>query len=148
MAVAVTVLVWFFVFAFVNVAAYRFSGLIHHVMLYNFYFFIGILIHRYQEWIDNKEHIILLVSGIVAAAGTIGLLTISFIGLAGTIYSTVLVSTDIILAFTLSEKLKNIGKKVIGFFSDFSKGIYLFHEPLIVAVGSKLPCDMCGRDSC
>ena len=134
-----TVLVWLFVFASLNVASVYFSGPIQHVMLYNYYFFLGTFIHKYQEKFIANQKKWLILTGIIGLIGTVGLLAMTLSGVLGSLYSMFLATADIIFAVLISNKAKNVAAKVIRPISDWSMGIYLFHEPLIVAVGSKLP---------
>ncbi|MCR5798004.1 MAG: acyltransferase, partial [Eubacterium sp.] len=134
-----TVFVWLFVFALLNVGLVYFSGPIHHVMLYNYYFFLGSFIHRYQDKFKMSQKKWLISTGVISLIGTAGLLAMTLPEVLGSIYNMVLATADIIFAILISDKAKNVAVKVIRPISDWSMGIYLFHEPLIVAVGSKLP---------
>ena len=134
-------------FALASVASVFFSGPIHHVMLYNYYFFLGTAFHQYQKVFQASEIKWLTLTGAVAVLGTVGLIAWPLSGLAGSIYNMVLSTADIAFALLISEKTKNFGKTILSQISDWSMGIYLFHEPLIIAVGSKLP-NMGGDYSC
>lgn len=136
-----TVWAWLFFFALVSISSTYFSGPIHHVMLYNFYFFVGAVLHRCNEKLQKSMRVVFIVCTTVSVVGTIELLIKPFDVIAGSIYGTVLATTDVVLAFLLSEKVRNICEKPIGIISDLSMGIYLFHEPVLVVLGSKMPND-------
>lgn len=135
------VLTWICAFVAVNIASYKFSGPVHHVMLYNFYFFLGVLIHRCQK---NSVKSPFLLSGVAATVGTVILILIQPIGIIDSIVRLITASAYVYLAFGLSKKCENVFCKPFYVTSDLSMGIYLFHEPLIVAIGSKLPGEMRG----
>ena len=120
-----------------SIFANRFSGPIHHFMLYNTYFYAGAVLHRYENRLSEK---FLPVALAISSICTIYMLiNNSTIGLINAINIYIVAIVDIYIAFELSKKLVHTLSSLICYFSDKSMGIYLFHEPLILALGSKLP---------
>ncbi len=130
------VCIWLWIFSLTSIMAYRFSGPIHHVMLYTVYFFLGTLIHKYQN--RSKKQIFSILE-VTAVIGTVVLLFIKPTGVVDSLIRFVTAVSDIYLILNLSDKYTVNLCKPISLISDLSMGIYLFHEPLILAVGSQLP---------
>ena len=154
-----TILTWFCVFGLVSIAAYLFSGPIHHVMLHNAYFYTGAVIHRFSkdklsdntDSVDNTDnsyfltlhsiysHSIYYTSAVIAIIGTVIIVFVQPTGLLGSLIAFITAVADILCAFCISKKCEHIFAKPVSFISDLSMGIYLFHEPLIIALGSRIP---------
>ncbi len=129
-------------FFIMSVEAYRLSGPLHHVLLYNYYFFMGIIIHKY---IKGCPKLLLSISLLSAFLGTAVVVWIQPKGALGALIGTVTATADIFLAFELSGRCKQHIAKPIEYISDRSMGIYLFHEPSIIIVGGMLPESMGGE---
>lgn len=156
-----TILTWFCVFGLVSIAAYLFSGPIHHVMLHNAYFYTGAVIHRFSKdkLSDNTDnsyfltlhsiysHSIYYTSAVIAIIGTVIIVFVQPTGLLGSLIAFITAVADILCAFCISKKCEHIFAKPVSFISDLSMGIYLFHEPLIIALGSRIPKNIGGGTS-
>lgn len=139
-----TVISFFFLLMLANIVSYKFTGPIHHLMLFSVYFFIGNLIHKHNK---NLHHFLPL-SSIVSLVGTMIILFIRPSGFVGSLISFSTATSDVFILFELSKKFKTVCTKSIKLISGLSMGIYLFHEPLIIAIGSKIPPTIRGGGTC
>lgn len=133
-----TIIIWTGVFALFNIGCYKISGPIHHVMVYNYYFFLGAIVHRYWKKIGDKEKAMLPVLSLITVLGTFFLLVVHLSGIWNEVLRITISSADILLAFIVSTKFYHFLSEPVRVISNYSMGIYLFHEPLIVAVGGIL----------
>lgn len=132
-----------------TILSYKFSGPIHHVMLYNFYFMLGVLIHEINLsfkaiWDKKKPRSIWIcsikVSAVLSVLYSIGVFSIQLLS---SLIFTIIASIDIIVALTFFKD-SEISNRVTERFGGYSMGIYLLHEPLMICVGSFVPENLCG----
>lgn len=124
------------IFSFASVLSYKFSGPIHHVMLYNIYFMLGSVIHKFE---NKFKKWFLPAFVLLTIVGTASIIFIKSDGLIKSLITFVTASSDVYISFALSRKFEHFLMKPISVISNLSMGIYLFHEPIIISIGSRLP---------
>lgn len=138
-------LIGMFVFAYLG---YFMHGTVHHFMVYNFYFFIGIVINKYFDKILNlKKHISVFLFGLTLCT-TVFLV---FSQLADIIMLDALLHigvalVDIVIIYALTAPLRN--RQISEWISVMDKhgmGIYLFHTgfiQLLAKITAGLPINL------
>ena len=128
----------FIIFAVMNYAGSFLSGPIHHFMVYNFFFFIGCVIHRYWEKINERKNLGIIFAISLVFTATIICDTLELVFVATPLkngMNLVVAVADILLVYKLTGGIqeKSVPKKVL-FLDNVSMGSYLFHGPIILAI--------------
>lgn len=113
---------------------YFMSGVVHHVLIYNFYFLIGITIHKYFEKIKKVSNAIVILLLAVSILLTSALLwgTNTDIAVIDILLQMVIAIIDIIIIYRLTVHLRHKDiSKIILVLDSCGMGIYLFHTELI-----------------
>lgn len=135
-----------FLFLIGNIAGNNFRGPIHHILIYNFYFFMGCLAHKYINEIRNSRKwsmpVVIVVSIILTSISfwnTESTVAVVFVPAIVSCLSTILIALcNEIYIFQLSYLPLGSFNKLIHLICDLSMGIYIFHEPLISVLGNCL----------
>lgn len=141
-----TIFIWAFLFLIGNITGNNFSGPIHHILIHNFYFFMGCLAHKYINEIRNSRKwsipvvvvisIILTSISFLNAEGIVAVVSAPAIALS--LLTIVIALCNELCIFQLSYLSLGSFSKPIHLISDLSMGIYIFHEPLIIVLGNYL----------
>lgn len=133
-----TVVTSLIIFAVTNYVGSFLSGPIHHFMVYNFFFFLGCVIHRFLDKIKERKNLGILLT--ISSVFTVAIIcdSLEFVFLPFPIkngMNLVIAVADILLAYKLTGGIqeKAVPKKV-QFLDNVSMGSYLFHEPIILAI--------------
>lgn len=132
-----SIVIFSVLFVLMNIASCYFSGPIHHALMYNLYFFLGAVFHKYQNKIKDNKFIYAFPVCLFIIANI--MIVIGFDGIIDSIMHFIAATAAVFLSFIISDKLKDKKSKLLLFASDLSMGIYLFHEPIIVALGGLIP---------
>ena len=126
-----------------SITSYRFHGPVHHILLYNLYFYLGALIHQFREvrpklWrIGNRcgRSAIIYLNIAVSFIYAFNIINNPLINqVLFTFVASIYVGT-ILPIF----ELLNFENKPIEMLGADSMGIYLLHEPMMICIGSFIP---------
>jgi fucose 4-O-acetylase-like acetyltransferase len=113
------------------------GGTIHHLLMYNFYFYLGAWIRYYYDSVVNRNKILLMVVFLISAATvSIGAIDIKYLR-----YLLVMIAaiSAILAAYAFTDKYRcSVPSKPIAVLDDYSYGIYLFHTPIIELIAAHM----------
>ena len=113
------------------------GGTVHHLLMYNFYFYLGTCIHYYYNSVIKRNKIFLmgvfLISAVTVSAGMID----------SKYFRCILVMIAAISAihvtYAVTDKYRcSAPSKSIEVLDDYSYGIYLFHTPIIELIATHM----------
>lgn len=122
-------------FAVLNIIGRQLSGPIHHILIYNYFFFLGVILNKYSAKLLKND--IQLYYLLVSIVFTFVLIIFSFGSLFEAPLRLLIGTFDCLLLFSLCRRFySENADNIIYLLSDYSMGIYLFHEPLMILIGT------------